>query len=174
MQAISFGAAQAKPLAPVQPVAPQFGRQAQSATPKAAAGPSFGLTPMLGRLWAKPPSWPAEIKDPAAFEAQVIQASFEKPVVALYYAEWSGPARFIRPHLAEVVRQDGLESSLSFVAVDLEALPALEKSQKVWVVPTLVVYRQGQAQSRITAYQGPDKIRAFLQTALSGPIDKKA
>lgn len=156
-----------------RPAITRFAGTPGQADPGQSPRTGLSLARLLDTLWPRQTEWSPAIREPSAFEAQVIQASFRQPVVALYYTAWSQPARFMRPHLAKLAREEGVSAAMRFVAVDLEALPALAESQQVGVVPTLVRYRNGRMEDRLVAYRDIGAIRAFLRKGLPAGNETK-
>jgi len=87
------------------------------------------------------------------FEAMVIQA--EKPTMVEFGAPWCGPCKMLEPVLEDLAEE--LEGKVDFYTVDVDHNPELVMAHGVMGVPTVILFRDGQAVNRITGYR-PKKV----------------
>eukprot|EP01025_Chloroclados_australasicus_P063718 TRINITY_DN8441_c0_g1_i1.p2 TRINITY_DN8441_c0_g1~~TRINITY_DN8441_c0_g1_i1.p2 ORF type:complete len:153 (-),score=4.65 TRINITY_DN8441_c0_g1_i1:181-639(-) len=74
------------------------------------------------------------------FEAEVLQSP--QPVLVDFWADWCGPCKLINPSLKKL--EDKYGSVLKVVKMDVDQSKDLVKSYKVYGLPTVLVFRDGQ------------------------------
>lgn len=97
----------------------------------------------------------------ANFESEVINASFEQPVLVDLWATWCGPCKVLGPLLEKVV--DEFNGSVRLAKVDCDKEQALAASFGVRSIPTVVLVREGQLVDAFTGALPEGAIREFLQ-----------
>ncbi len=79
----------------------------------------------------------------------------EKPVLVEFFAEWCGPCKMMSPILKQV--KDSLGDEVTIIKVDVDKNPQAAAAYQVQGVPTLIVFKKGQAvwrQSGVVAKSG--------------------
>jgi thioredoxin 1 len=77
----------------------------------------------------------------ASFADEVLGSA--RPVLVEYWAIWCGPCRMLAPVLAEIAVEQA--DRLRVVKLDTDANPVTMRDQKIMGVPTMILYRDGQA-----------------------------
>jgi len=77
----------------------------------------------------------------ASFADEVLRSA--KPVLVEYWAIWCGPCRMLAPVLAEIAVEQA--DRLRVVKLDTDKNPMTMRDQKIMGVPTMILYRDGQA-----------------------------
>lgn len=67
----------------------------------------------------------------------------EKPVLVDFFAEWCGPCKVMSPILKQV--KDSLGDEVTVIKVDVDKNPQAAAAYQVQGVPTLIVFKNGQA-----------------------------
>lgn len=70
-------------------------------------------------------------------------ASPGMPVLVDFYADWCGPCKTMAPILEQVAAQH--RGKLRVIKIDVDRNPAVAQQYRVQSIPTLILFRQGQA-----------------------------
>lgn len=77
------------------------------------------------------------------FEQEVLQA--KEPVLVDFWASWCGPCQMVGPIVEEVA---GEVTDAKICKVDVDDQPELARQFRVMSIPTLMVFKDGQAVKR--------------------------
>lgn len=94
------------------------------------------------------------------FQADVLDASFERPILVDLWATWCGPCKTLGPLLEKVV--DEFNGALRLAKIDCDKEQALAASFGVRSIPTVVLIREGQLVDAFTGALPESSIREFL------------
>ena len=97
-----------------------------------------------------------------AFLAALAQS--EKPVLVDFWAPWCTYCRRIGPAYDKIAQQYADTLVVGKINIDEEA--ALSQQEQIEVIPTLVLYRDGQAVASIVAPESKAMIDQFLEESL--------
>lgn len=89
-----------------------------------------------------------------------------KPVLVEFWAPWCVYCRRIGPAMQTVARQ--YADRLTVGQVNIDEVPALAEAEQIEVIPTLILYRDGQALGSIVAPESRARIEGFIQEHLKG------
>ena len=97
------------------------------------------------------------------FENKVLGGN--EPVLVEFWAPWCVYCRRIGPAMKKVAEQ--YADSLAVGQVNIDQVPELEASERIEVIPTLVLYQNGEALGSIVAPESKARIEAFIREHLN-------
>lgn len=141
----------------------------------------------LFRCFMRPDSLPAELPGSgivvlmsgpsivdvtdATFEAEVIEASMQTPVIVDLWAPWCGPCKTLTPILEKAVA--ATQGRVILAKVNIDENPGVAQAFRVQSIPMVVAIRDG---APVTAFQGaqPEHVVAqFIQELLPTARDEE-
>ena len=90
--------------------------------------------------------------------------SGSKPVLVDYWAPWCSYCRRIGPAYEKIAEAFGEEVVIAKLNIDEE--PLIANQERIEVIPTLVVYKEGFEMGSIVAPESKARIEEFLAEAL--------
>lgn len=87
-----------------------------------------------------------------------------KVMLVDYWAPWCGYCRRIAPAYEKVAQEQG--ERLIIAKLNIDEAPLVAAAENIEVIPTLVLYRDGQAIASIVAPESKAAIDAFIQENL--------
>ncbi|PZS23233.1 MAG: thioredoxin [Acidimicrobiales bacterium] len=96
----------------------------------------------------------------STFDEEVKSA--ESPVLVDFWAEWCGPCKMIAPILAEIAEEK--QGQLKVAKLNIDENLETARRFEVMSIPTLILFKDGEAQLRIIGAKGKAQLLQELHT----------
>ena len=103
----------------------------------------------------------SEVTD-ANFQAEVIES--DQPVLVDFWAPWCGPCRVVAPVLEEIASE---REDLRIVKLNVDENQQTAASFQVLSIPTLILFKGGQAVKTVVGAYPKKKLEAELEPVLT-------
>ncbi len=93
------------------------------------------------------------------FQTEVLDSKI--PVIVDFYAQWCGPCKMMAPLVEKMAQK--FEGSVKIGKMDVEEAMEIAQKYRVTLVPTFVVFKDGQAVEFHEGGMSSDDLEAFVQ-----------
>jgi len=119
---------------------------------------------VMGALTAVEPAEVQAVTTSQQFQQQVIESS--SPVLVDFHATWCGACRQLAPTITSLA--DEYAGRAKVLKIDVDQLRDLAFKYQVQVVPTVILFVDGQEAARWTGVHAADEYRGSLDAAIGG------
>ena len=97
----------------------------------------------------------------ATFMAEVVDGSFEQPVIVDFWAPWCGPCKQLGPILEKVVR--GAGGAVRMVKLNIDENPEIAQQMRIQSIPAVYAFKEGRPVDGFVGALPESQVRQFVE-----------
>jgi putative thioredoxin len=107
--------------------------------------------------------------------AEVVDASFDQPVIVDFWAPWCGPCKQLGPILEKVVR--GANGAVRMVKLNIDENPEIAQQMRIQSIPAVYAFKDGRPVDGFVGALPESQVKQFVQRLGGGgggpsPVDE--
>ncbi|WP_295436287.1 thioredoxin family protein [uncultured Thiodictyon sp.] len=118
---------------------------------------------MLLRSNTKPPIFNVDLTQ---FQALVVEASSQQPILVDFRADWCSPCHTLSPHLERVINE--LDGAIRLAKVELDGGENIKLAAlyRLRAFPTVILFQGGQERGRFSGARSTHQVRDWVLARL--------